>query len=121
MTNMYKILNIIEEKHRAKEIIRNLLINCGVIIDDIIIEVPADMYTYADKGVEVKIISPDFRRMSLFTKTGLLSKLTLEISPKIRAKGYTPAEYQAVTGSLNKLQAMTQEKSIIALKSEKKP
>jgi len=113
MINTYKIVNIIEEQDKTKKTIRVLLKGCGINVENIIIKEPEDMCSYADKGIEVRIISVDFRKMDLFTKTGLLSRLALEINPKIRAKAYTPAEYQASVDSLHKLQKLTKEKHII--------
>lgn len=118
MINIYKISNIIEERDKTKKTIHSLLKGCGISVENIIIKEPEDMCSYADKGIEVKIISVDFRKMDLFTKTGLLSRLALEINPKIRAKGYTPTEYQASADSLHKLQKLTRDKHIIAPRQE---
>lgn len=110
---MHKIEDIIGERNRVKETILSLLDQYGIKVIDVVIESPEDIHTYIERGVEVKIISPDFARMELMTKTGLLSKLSLEINPRIRAKGYTPNEYQAIAASVSTIKELSESKKII--------
>jgi|GEM_PF-3492311 len=115
---MYKILNIIEESDKVKDTIKIILANYGIDVDSIIIERPDNISSFIEKGLIVKIISAQFKRMSLLTKIGLLSKLSTEINPKLRAKGYTPDEFYSVLEPMEKLNELTDSKTVINIERE---
>lgn len=110
---MYKILNIIEDSDKVKDTVKTILTNYGIKIENIIIEKPETMSSFIEKGLTVKIISPQFRQMALLTKIGLLSKLSTEINPRLRAKGYTPEEFYSILEPIDKLNDLTERKTVI--------
>ena len=110
---MNRIEDIIGERDKVKETILFLLNQYGITVHEIVIAPPTDIHTYIERGLEVKIISPDFAKMELLTKTGLLAKLSLEINPRLRAKGFTPEEYQAIDASIDTLKELSESKNII--------
>lgn len=110
---MYRIDNIIKEKDRIKENILFLLKSYGITIEEIIIDFPRDLNSFIENGLEVKLVSPDFRKMTLLTKIGLLSRVSSEINPRLRAKGYTPEEYHTIIEPIKHLKGITDEKNSI--------
>lgn len=111
---MYRIEDIIKEKDKIKENILFLLKSYGINVDEIIVDFPSDMNCFIENGLEVKVISPDFRKMTLLTKMGLLSRVSGKINPRLRAKGYTPEEFHAIIQPVKRLSGMTKERNIIS-------